>query len=327
MKTAFPLPQREKIGVSGKKKRIIVISGPTATGKTHLSLTLAKAIGGEIVSADSAQIYRGMDIGTAKATSQERALVPHHLIDVREIDEPYNVAEFYYDSQEALKEIFAKECVPIVVGGSVFYIRTLLYGPPAAPPSVPDIRDQLEGQMRKLGPDVLYERLQMLDPEYAATISERDRHKIIRALEIIAISEKKVSDFPKQGQQESMYDFRCWFLYYPKEILNRRIDERCDFMLENGFLEEVKKLDERGIRLNSAASQAIGYRQALAYLDSGQTEQDYRTFVAEFKRASRQYSKRQFTWFRKEPLFRWVNLSEHPKERLIEHILQDFEQG
>ena len=322
------LPQKQRTATGVRKKRVIVLSGPTASGKTSLSLSLAQSLGGEIVSADSMQVYQGMDVGTAKASDADQTLIAHHLIDIRAIEEPFNVAEFYDLCQTALKDITRRENVPIVVGGSGFYIHTLLYGPPAGPPSVPDVRDALERQMREMGPAVLYERLQMLDPDYAATISENDRHKIIRALEIMAITERKVSDFPKPDRAlEQEWDFRCWFIYYPKETLYARIDARCDEMLRLGFLEEVKRLDGEGLRLNTSAAQAIGYRQALEYLDSGQTSGDYEKFVTEFKKASRHFAKRQFTWFRKEPLFRWLNLEELPLERIQELILQDFEQG
>ena len=322
------LPQKQRTSAGVRKKRVIVLSGPTASGKTSLSLSLAQSLGGEIVSADSMQVYQGMDVGTAKASDAEQTLIAHHLIDIRAIEEPFNVAEFYDLCQHALKDITRRENVPIVVGGSGFYIHTLLYGPPAGPPSVPDVRDSLERQMREMGPAVLYERLQMLDPDYAQTISENDRHKIIRALEIMAITERKVSDFPKPDRHlDQEWDFRCWFIYYPKETLYARIDARCDEMLRLGFLEEVKRLDGEGLRLNTSAAQAIGYRQALEYLDSGQTSGDYEKFVTEFKKASRHFAKRQFTWFRKEPLFRWLNLEELPLNRIQELILQDFEQG
>lgn len=323
-----PIPQKQKIFPQGKKKRVLVIAGPTASGKTHLSLSLAQAIGGEIISADSMQVYRGMDIGTAKATPEERALIAHHLIDVCGIETPFNVAEFYKRSQESFREITSRENVPLVVGGSGFYIHALLYGPPAGPPSVPEVREQLDRQMKELGAEVLYERLQMLDPEYAATICEQDRHKIVRALEIMALSEKKVSHFPKSDRlQEQDYDFRCWFLYYPKERLYSRIEMRCDEMIRKGLIEEVRELEKKGLRNNSSAAQAIGYRQALEYLAGPETEARFKLFEAEFKKASRQYSKRQFTWFRKEPLFRWLNIDEYPVEQLKELILQDFEQN
>ena len=323
-----PLALKEKIFPERKKKRILIISGPTASGKTQLSLSLAQAIGGEILSADSMQVYRGMDIGTAKATPEERALIAHHLIDICDIGMPFNVAEFYKSAQDSFREIIARENVPIVVGGSGFYIHALLYGPPAGPPSVPEVRKQLEKQMSELGAEVLYERLQMVDPDYAATIGEQDRHKIVRALEIMALTDRKVSDFAKPNHlQEQNYDFRCWFIYYPKERLYSRIEMRCDEMIRRGFLDEVRHLEKQGLRQNSSAAQAIGYRQALHYLSSPHTEESYRHFESEFKKASRHYSKRQFTWFRKEPLFRWLNIDEYPLDRLKELILQDFEQG
>ncbi|MCC6127784.1 MAG: tRNA (adenosine(37)-N6)-dimethylallyltransferase MiaA [Chlamydiae bacterium] len=323
-----PLTLRAPLLEDKKKKRVIVIAGPTAAGKTQLSLSLAQSIGGEIVSADSMQVYKGMDIGTAKVGAAERALIAHHMLDICDLDEPFNVAEYYYRAQDVLHDILARESVPIIVGGSGFYIHALLYGPPAGPPSSPDVRDLLEKQMRDLGPEVLFERLQMLDPIYAATISENDRHKIIRALEIIALTDRKVSEFPKPNKlQEQDFDFRAWFIYYPREKLYSRIEVRCEEMIRQGLINEVRALEERGLRLNSSASQAIGYSQALKFLDSAQTESDFQEFVAQFKKASRHYAKRQFTWFRKEPVFRWLNIEEHDHERLKELILQDFEQG
>ncbi len=323
-----PAVQKQKVWPQGKKKRVLIIAGPTAAGKTQLSLSLAAALGGEIISADSMQVYRGMDIGTAKASAEERASIAHHLVDICEIDQPFNVAQFYQHVQDAFCEITARENVPIVVGGSGFYIHALLYGPPSGPPSNREVRELLERQMRDLGPEVLYERLQMFDPEYAATISEFDRHKIIRALEIMALSERRVSDFPKPDRlQEQEYDFRCWFVYYPKETLYTRIEMRCEEMVRKGFLDEVRALELKGLRNNLSASQAIGYRQALEFLASPQSAADLELFMSQFKKSSRHYAKRQFTWFRKEPLFRWLNLEEHSLERLKELVLQDFEQG
>ncbi len=323
-----PIPLKKKEFSKNPKKRVIVIAGPTATGKTSISIALAQAIGGEILSADSCQVYRGMDIGTAKASAEDRSLITHHLIDICNVDEPFNVAEFSKAAKTAIEDIIHRENVPIIVGGSGFYIRSLLYGPPMGPPSNKQIREKIENQMENLGPEFLYERLQMLDPDYAATISEKDRHKIVRAFEIMALSEKKVSDFPKaESLDEQEYDFRCWFLYHPREVLYSRIEMRCDEMIKKGFLREVKCLESQGIRKNPPAAQAIGYRQALEYLDSPQTQMDLDLFISKFKKATRHFAKRQFTWFRKEPLFRWLDVAEHPAERLKELILQDFEQG
>lgn len=320
-------PLKKKIPLRSSKKRIIVIAGPTAIGKTDISLSLAQTIGGEIISADSCQVYRGMDIGTAKVTPEERALITHHMIDICDINEIFNVAAFAKCANKALLEIIKRDNVPIIVGGSGFYVRTLLYGPPVGPPSNKEVREKIEAQMEELGPEFFYERLQLLDPTYAATISAQDRQKIVRAFEIMTLSERKVSDFPKPETEEPEYDFRCWFLFSPRELLYPRIEARCEEIIRKGFLDEVRALAAKGLKDNPPASQAIGYRQALEYLESPQTEADFEEFKVKFKKATRHFAKRQFTWFRKEPMFRWLDISEHTPERLKEIILQDYEQG
>jgi tRNA dimethylallyltransferase len=322
-----PVELKEKSRQKRKKEKILVIAGPTASGKTALSLSLAQILGGEVVSADSCQVYLGMDIGTAKVKEAERAIVTHHLIDICPIQKVFNVAMFYEQAQQAFRSILSREHVPIVVGGSGFYIHALLYGPPEGPPGNKAIREKLAEQLEQFGVQVLYEQLQMRDPAYAATISEYDQHKIMRALEIILLTDRKVSDFVRPKEELDHYDFRCWFVYYPRETLYKRIEKRCDEMIQAGLIDEVKALDQLGLRSNSAASQAIGYRQALEFLDSPQTKVDYSSFVEKFKRASRQYAKRQFTWFRKEPLFRWLNAEQYSEDQLKELILQDFEQN
>ena len=326
--THFPAAQKQKSIPRSKKKKILVIAGPTAVGKSRLALVIAKAIGGEIISADSMQVYRGMDIGTAKVSLDERREVPHHLIDSRDLDESFNVVEFYQEACHAIKEIFDKGGVPIVVGGTGFYIHTLIYGPPTGPCSVPEVRAQLELEMKEKGPEMLYERLKQLDPDYAVTITPRDRHKIVRALEIIHVAKDKVSNLaPTCAENEELYDFRCWFLYSPKELLYPQIEQRCEEMIARGFLEEVKHLEREGLSKNTIACQAIGYRQCLDYLNSAQTEKDWQTFVQLFKRTSKRYAKRQFTWFRREPLFRWLNVSKTSFETAAEIIIQDYEQS
>lgn len=322
---SFELPLKEKIPPALRKKKVIVIAGPTGVGKTEISLRIAKASGGEIVSADSMQVYRGMNIGTAKVSADERLQVPHHLIDIRDISQSFNVKEFYDEAMSALKGIIMRGHVPIVVGGTGFYIHALIYGPPSGPTSVPEIRSRLEQEMDEKGSLELYDRLRNLDPDYAKTITQRDRQKIIRGLEIMTISNEKVSSFVKSSGEHENYDFRSWFLYLPKELIYQRLDTRCEEMVAKGFIEEVKKLDREGLRKNSSASQAIGYRQCLEYLETTQTKEHYDAFLAAFKSASRRYAKRQFTWFKKEPLFRWLNLDATTKEHAIELILQDYE--
>lgn len=308
------------------KKKVIILAGPTGTGKSSFALELAQSIGGEIISADSMQVYQGMDIGTAKPTKEERLLVPHHLIDNRLITESFNVVDFYYEARHCCQLILGRDNVPIVVGGAGFYLHSLLYGPPSGPPSVPELRKSLEDEIEKLGSEAMFERLKGLDPQYANSITKNDKQKIVRALEIITLTGKLVSKLSWKGRRKPLnYDFRCWYLHRPREQLYHRIDKRCDKMLEQGFLDEVKALDAAGLKNNSSASQAIGYRQALDYLTTAQTHKDYEQFVKDFKQASRNYAKRQRTWFSKEPLFRWLDMDMHDPEVMMDMIKQDYE--
>lgn len=310
------------------RKKVIVIAGPTGAGKSDLALQLAQKIGGEIISGDSIQVYCGMNIGTAKPTPEEQSLLPHHLIDIRTVRDSFNVVDFYYEARHACQTILNRENIPIIVGGSGFYIHSLLYGPPSGPPSVPELRKSLEEDMVRIGPEAMYMRLSELDLEYARTITKNDKQKIVRGLEIMALTNKKVSKLSWKSRHKPMnYDFHCWFLHRPKEILYSRIEKRCEKMIEQGFLEEVAHLIGEGIRSNSSASQAIGYRQALDYLASKKTKEEYEAFLIAFKQASRHYAKRQLTWFRKEPLFRWVDLEMHDPEVVIDIIEQDYEQS
>jgi len=309
-----------------KKKRVIVISGPTCTGKSALAMKLAKTMDGEIISADSMQVYKGMDIGTAKPSREDRLLIPHHLIDIRDVTDHFNVVDFFYEARNACQKVLERGDVPIVAGGSGFYLHTLLYGPPSGPPSIPELRETLEEEMERSGSEVLYSRLQELDPIYAKSITKNDKQKIIRALEIIMLTNKKVSKLSWKGRRKPQnYDFRCWFLHRPKDVLYHRIDRRCEQMLKDGFLEEVIRLDAEGLRSNTSAAQAIGYRQALDYLRSPQTTEDYAYFVSKFKQATRNYAKRQFTWFKKEPEFRWIDVDLHDPEIVFDMIMKDYE--
>lgn len=322
------LPERQQLLSRSKKKKIIVIAGPTAVGKSQLALLIAQAIGGEIISADSMQVYRGMDIGTAKPTFEQRAEVQHHLIDSRDLDETFNVVEYYQESCQAIKEILDKGAVPLVVGGTGFYIHSLIYGPPSGPASDPILRKRLEDEIDSKGTGIMFDKLKELDPKYAATITANDRHKIVRALEIMSMTHQRVSELPPVSSENTdIYDFRCWFIYLPKEELYPRIEMRCDKMIVEGFLEEVKNLEKEGLSKNSTAAHAIGYRQCLDYLKSAQSSEDWERFILQFKQASRRYAKRQFTWFRKEPLFRWLNMDQLCMEDIAELIIQDYEQS
>lgn len=309
-------------------KKVILLSGPTACGKSALALLLAELLNGEIISVDSMQVYRGMDIGTAKLSQQERSSAEHHLIDIRDIQEHFNVVDFYYEATQCCESILSRGRVPILCGGTGFYFRSFIYGPPAGPPSLPSVRANLELEMKTRGAPSLYKNLQEFDPEYASTITAKDKHKIIRALEIIMLTGEKVSALKWQRSKPlDDYAFHSWFIYRPREQLYPMIEGRCEQMLELGLMDEVAELDKKGLQLNASASQAIGYRQCLDYFDSPQTNDDYQKFVASFKTASRHYAKRQFTWFKKEPLFHWLNVDIHDPEIAAEMIAQEYSQS
>jgi tRNA dimethylallyltransferase len=322
----IPLEKKTKIINPLKSGKVLLIAGPTACGKTALSLHLAEMLKGEIISCDSMQVYRGMDIGTAKVTQQEQKRIPHHLIDIRDVHEPFNVVDFYYEATQCVESILARDKVPILVGGTGFYFRAFLYGPPSGPPSVPEVRHALEEEMRQRGSQALYEELMVKDPEYGRTITENDKHKIIRALEIISLSGEKVSSLEwQQTRLRSGYQYHAWFIHRPRDKLYTDIETRCEHMLDQGLLEEVKDLEKKGLELNPSASQAIGYRQALDYLNTPQNEENYAHFQKEFKKASRHYAKRQFTWFKKQPLFQWLDVDAHDIEVAAEIIAHQFQ--
>jgi tRNA dimethylallyltransferase len=323
--SVLPLEKKLKDFQKTKPQKIILIAGPTACGKTSLSLLLADMLNGEIISADSMQVYKGMDIGTAKVSQEDQARIPHHLIDIRHIQESFNVVDFYYEARQSCASILARNKTPIVVGGSGFYFRALIYGPPTGPPSLSELRTSLEGELERLGPEALFDRLRQYDPDYASTITQNDRHKIVRALEIITLTGEKVSKHQwKRIHPLPDFDYHCWFIYRPRNVLYPSIDARCELMLERGLLEEVKGLEKQGLRSNPSASQAIGYRQCLDFLETAQDEQVYKKFVKQFKTASRHYAKRQFTWFRKEPLFHWLNVDVHDLEIAAEMIAHEY---
>lgn len=309
------------------KPKVVVISGPTACGKSAFAMLLAKCIGGEIISADSMQVYRQMDVGTAKPSVDEQLEIPHHLVDIQDLTSPYTVVDFFEAATTACQTVLQRGNIPIVVGGSGFYIHTLIYGPPQGPPPDPIVRKRLQEEMVQKGPKILFDRLKRLDPEYAETITEGDKHKIVRALEIIAVTGQKVSAIQWHERcQTNEFDFRCWFLYRPKQSLYQRIETRCDQMITAGLVEETQSLLKAGLKENPAASQSIGYRQCIDFLNSEQTEQDYQNFVTKFKQASRNYAKRQFTWFRREPLFKWLDVDTHDFENVMEIVTNDLSQ-
>ncbi|MBI2012934.1 MAG: tRNA (adenosine(37)-N6)-dimethylallyltransferase MiaA [Candidatus Colwellbacteria bacterium] len=306
--------------------KVIIIVGPTASGKTSLGIKLAKkisAIGGpasgwqgaEIISADSRQIYRGLNIGTAKPTLKERGAIPHHLIDVRYPNQPYSVAQYKRDCLRAIRQIVKKNKLPIIVGGTGLYIKTVVHN--LSIPQVradPLLRKELEQEFQSRGLNFLYGELIKLDPEAAYIIDPRNPRRVIRALEIILSTKKTFSESRRQGKP--LFNFLQIGINRPSEKLKERINKRIDVMIATGLIEEVKNLIKK-YPVRTAAFEAIGYREIISYL---QKETSLEEAVELMKKNSWQFAKRQMTWFRKEKRIHWIT-APHQAERLIKKFL------
>ncbi len=307
------------------KRPLIILTGPTAVGKTALSIALAKALDGEIISADSMQVYRHMDIGSAKVTREEMEGVPHHLIDVLEPTEEFNVTCFQALAKEALEEIYGRGHVPIVAGGTGFYIQALLYDI--------DFKDNDEGQalrreLEKLGEEKgnqhLHEILQEIDPESARAIHANNRKRVIRAIEYYRLTGQKISEHNEQERaKKSPYQFFYYVLTCDRARLYERIDQRIDQMLAAGLLEEVKALRAMGCRRGMVSMQGLGYKEILDYLD-GACSLEEAIYI--LKRDTRHFAKRQLTWFKRERDVRWLVLEDfgNDRERILNHILTEY---
>ena len=282
-----------------KKPKIIVIAGPTASGKTGLAVALAVSLGGEIINADSMQVYRYMDVGTAKPTLEERRGVIHHLLDVVDPDEDFNAAMYRQMALPLAKGICAKNIPCFIVGGTGLYIRSLLGGLVELPPSDPLLRARLNLECDQKGATKLHQKLAGLDPERAESIHPNDRFRIIRALEIIQQTCRPASHLMKQhrfGNQEFLALKLC--LQVEKEQLYDRINERSETMIDCGLVEETKRLMKKGYGPHLKSMTAIGYRHIHKYL---QGEWSLQKATETLKRDTRRYAKRQMTWFRAEP--------------------------
>ena len=305
-------------------KPILIIAGPTAVGKTDASILLAREFGAEIVSADSMQIYRGMDIGTAKPTKEQRRLVYHHMIDIAEPDQPYSVGDYHRDARTALDGILASEGTPIVVGGSGLYIRALMRGLFHGPPADLALREQLLKREAEGESGMLYSDLVKVDPESAVKIHPNDLRRTIRALEVYYLRDRKLSDFQNEHAfQDKPYRFRLLFLVRSKAELYARIEQRVDQMLTEGLETEVKTLMDRGYRPDLIAMQGMGYKQFMEHFTGNLPREETITLL---KRDTRRYAKRQFTWFRREPDASWVDITGIRKpEDIVERIKKNIE--
>ncbi len=305
-----------------EKKPLIILTGPTAVGKTDLSLLLAKKINGEIISADSMQVYKKMDIGTAKIMPEEMDGVRHHLIDILDPSEDFNVVLFKKYALAAMNEIYSRNHIPIITGGTGFYIQALLY----------DInfdendgdmsyRHELEELAAAYGVSKLHDMLKAVDPDSAAAIHENNVKRVIRALEFYKKTGKQISKHNEEERaRTSPYNFAYFVLNNSRDVLYDRIDRRVDIMLENGLVDEVKALMDQGYTRDMVSMQGLGYKEIIDYL-SGDISYDEAVYI--LKRDTRHFAKRQITWFKRERDVIWVNKNEFADDNAILSYMDD----
>lgn len=288
------------------KRPLIVLTGPTAVGKTSLSISLAKAVNGEIISADSMQVYKKMDIGSAKIRPEEMQGVKHYLVDILEPEEEFHIVKFQELAKAALEEIYAKGKIPILVGGTGFYIQAVTRDIDfTQAEQETSYREELEQFAKEKGAEYLHEKLREVDSKSAENIHANNVKRVIRALEFYHQNGTPISEHnEEQKQQTSPYNLAYFVLTAPREILYERIDRRVDQMMEEGLLEEVKSLRERGCHRGMVSMQGLGYKEILAYLEG---EYPLEEAVRILKRDTRHFAKRQLTWFRREQDVIWVD--------------------
>lgn len=288
------------------KKPMIILTGPTAVGKTALSIDLAKAINGAIISADSMQVYRHMDIGSAKITKEEMQGIPHYLIDVLEPQEEFHVVKFVELAKAALDEIYANGQIPIVTGGTGFYIQALLYDIDFTDQECDEAyRESLAQIAKEKGADVLHEMLREVDPKSAETIHANNVKRVIRALEFYHLSGQRISEHNEtEREKTSPYQFAYFVLTDDRTHLYERIEKRVDLMMEQGLLDEVKKLKAMGYHRDMVSMQGLGYKEILDALDGKITLDEA---VLKIKKETRHFAKRQLTWFKRERDVIWFD--------------------
>ena len=307
------------------KQPLIILTGPTASGKTALSVELAKRIGGEIISADSMQVYRYMDVGSAKVTTEEMDGVPHHLIDVLDPQDSFNVVTFQEMAKEAMKKIYANGHIPIVAGGTGFYIQALLYDIDFTDNDEDmEYRHHLEELAKEQGAEVLHSMLKEVDPPSAEAIHANNVKRVIRALEFYKKTGQRISDHnEEERQKESPYNFAYYVLNMDRATLYDRIDLRVDKMIEAGLEEEVKQLKGMGCTRDMVSMQGLGYKEILDYLN-GELSLEEAVYI--LKRDTRHFAKRQLTWFKREKDVTWVTQENFgfDREKILNWMTEDL---
>ncbi len=307
------------------KKPLIILTGPTAVGKTKASIGLAKALNGEIISADSMQVYKHMDIGSAKIRPEEMQGIRHYLIDELEPDEEFHVVRFQEMAKKAMEEIYAKNKIPIVVGGTGFYIQALLNDIDFTESNEDtSYRKELEQLAMEKGAEYIHAMLQEIDPKSAETIHANNVKRVIRALEFYKLTGEKISEHNEQERaKESPYDFCYFVLTDDREKLYERINLRIDQMLEEGLVDEVEALKDRGYTKDMVSMQGLGYKEILDYLN-GECSLEEAIYI--LKRDTRHFAKRQLTWFRREREVIWIpkNEFDYDEEKILEVMLENI---
>ncbi len=305
-----------------KKKPLIILTGPTAVGKTKASIGLAKAVDGEIISADSMQVYRHMDIGSAKIKPEEMEGIPHHLIDVLEPDDEFHVVKFQQLAKKAMREIWERGHIPIVTGGTGFYIQALLYDIDFDENEKEDAcRKELEAYAKEHGAEALHEKLAFVDPASAEMIHPNNIKRVIRALEFYEQTGKRISEHNEtQRQRESPYAFAYFVLTDDRAHLYERINRRVDQMIEEGLVNEVQALKDKGYTKQLVSMQGLGYKEILDYLDGNCTLEEA---IYTIKRDTRHFAKRQLTWFKRERDVIWINKQSfgYEAEQILDEML------
>ncbi len=304
------------------KTPLILLAGPTAVGKTESSIALAKALNGEIISADSMQVYRGLDVGSAKITREEMQGVPHHLIDILDPREEFHVMAFQNLARNAIEEIQSRGKVPVVTGGTGFYIQALLYGVEFSSDVDQEYRDSLWALHDEKGPEVLHQMLSEVDPDTAENLSPNNVKRVIRSLEFYHVNHMPISEHNRiERERTSPYEFRYFVLTMDREKLYERIDLRVDLMMKAGLLEEVKKLKENGSVPEDTAMQGIGYKEILHHLNDPEGY-PLDQAVDDIKKNTRHFAKRQLTWFRREKEVIWVDKDKFSDQNeLIQYLI------
>lgn len=307
------------------KQPLIILSGPTAVGKTKLSIELAKTIDGEIISADSMQVYKQMNIGSAKIMPEEMAGVPHFLVDVLEPNEPFNVVIFQQMAKAAMKEIYGRGKIPIIVGGTGFYIQAILNDIDFDEnPQSNEIREKYERLMQEKGSDFLHQELANVDPQAATEIHANNSKRVIRALEFFEQTGNKISEHNhEQREKTSPYNYVYFVLNDKRENLYDKIDKRVDAMIDDGLIAEVTKLQEQGYTKDMVSMQGLGYKEMLEFLGGAYSAEEAGYKI---KRDTRHFAKRQITWFKRERDVTWVNKDEfnYDDTKILEYMLSEI---